>query len=304
MNAGSRCAGLDPTGDWHIGKEQARTARVALDRSSLARLPALGSIELKTLIYQFWNGKLPGYARLSRNMMRAYAQQVGADYRFDLDPKYFRTPYARYFNALRPVFDRAFHAYDRVLFVDMDVFPVDGLEESIFHQEIGDIAMCAEKGQSDIRTKRAGHITIESDLKWAEYIRHRWKAQAPRDRDGIPTVFNSGVVMYSGEGMAAAREKFATVWSYILWMYAARFPKFYRLDQNYLGCFAFIPGIRFTELESRWNAQVISIPLVSGETILIDNRNHDTNFVHLQHQDKRTMSDEEILNFARRRSAE
>lgn len=228
-------------------------------------------------------------------MFADYAQRIGADYRFDLNPNFFRHSYARYYHSLRPIFDPVFHEYDRVLFVDMDVFPRENLERNVFDEPLEHIALVQEPGQEELRKKRAGKINWDNDLRWADYVDEKWGLKVPRGIGGNPHIFNTGVILFSKEGMLAAQKLFPAPWLYVLWMRLKRFPWFYRIDQNYLSAFAFLPNMRFTPLNQDWNSQIISSPLSDGTVQTSDFRSESSALVHFQYKDRNTMAVADIL---------
>jgi len=250
---------------------------------------------MKTLIYQFWSGKMPEYARASRHLFKDYARSIGAEYRFDENPRFFRVRYARYYHSLRPVFDADFHAYDRVLFADMDVFPVEELRRNVFDEPVDHVALVQEPEQDELRKIRVGNINLENDRRWAAYVERKWNLNVPRGPAGNPDVFNTGVILYSRSGMEAGRALFPSPRSYMFWMKIKRFPWFYRIDQNYLSAFAFLPGMRFSRLNQDWNSQIFSTPLAAGGMRHDDFRTPDSALVHFQYYRRNKMNVEEIL---------
>ena len=88
------------------------------------------------LIYQFWTGTVPFYARESSKAIQAYAEMAGAEYRFDDNPPKLKVPNAAYLNCFRPLLDKSFHKYEKVLFLDMDIFPRENIKANIFDLEV------------------------------------------------------------------------------------------------------------------------------------------------------------------------
>lgn len=249
---------------------------------------------MRCLIYQYWIGTLPAYAQVSRQAFETYAKTIGAEYRFDHNPRFFRGKYASYHTALRPIFDRAFHAYDRVLFADMDVVPTAGLTENIFDQPIGHFAMVEEREQPARREamdpKKGGQISAAYDQTWAKAVRRAYGINVPRDTQDRPRVFNSGVVLYSRGGLRTLRRHVPQPGFYRFRMQLARLPRFYKLDQNFLGAFTGHPKLTFTPLPQRWNAQVISLHNTDKTAVLLDERTLDSCLIHVQHNGRNAMS--------------
>ncbi len=253
---------------------------------------------MRRLIYQYWTGRMPPYATVSRDLFASYARDIGAEYLFEQDPKYFRSRYARYYNALRPIFDVDFHTFDQVLFVDMDVIPLQSTEANIFEASLGQIGMVEEVDQPELRSNMLGKINHNNDLRWAKVVKRFWGVQVPLDAQGRPRVFNSGVVLYSKAGLQFARKNFPSVKAYQYGMTLAGLPRFYRLDQNYLGAFVGKNGCDFSCLPAVWNSQVTSTLTLTGEHLLIDQRTTSSNFIHMQHVGKNEMNHEDVMSVA------
>jgi hypothetical protein len=226
------------------------------------------------LIYQCWEGTLPPGAEYSRTLMVEYAGRIGAEYRCDINQRYHRASFRSLkYDCLRPIWDQEFHRFDKVLSVDMDIYPVDGLTENIFDEPIGDLGLSEEPGQPALRAIPAHHqITAVNDEVWAS----RFDVQFPRDGHGRLKVYNGGLIMLTKQGMAALRERTWTIDRYQ--NHVAGLPSFYGYDQNYIHAMAFVLGLDFTEIPVEWNRQVHR--LKDGGTY--DERTADTKFVHVQ----------------------
>ncbi len=194
---------------------------------------------VKTLIYQFWKGEIPGYAKLSRRLFRDYADRHGADHFFEENPTFFTGKYAEYYHALRPVWDEDLLGYDRVIYIDADVFPKADASADIFTLPVNHIGMVEELAQPELRKGRKSPIRHSNDMRWAAFGSAFFHSTPPRLADRSPRVFNSGVIVYTREGMMAARQRFPDIKTYVMAMRLAILPRFYRLDQNYLALPAF-----------------------------------------------------------------
>ena len=86
---------------------------------------------MKNLIYQYWQGPLKPGVQSSTKLMKAYAEKIGAEYRFDhniqIASKTCNVPI--YYEPANPLVDSSFDEYDNVALIDIDVFPVENLEE-------------------------------------------------------------------------------------------------------------------------------------------------------------------------------
>ena len=230
------------------------------------------------LIYQYWNGERPQGAVAGSENMKAYARRIGAAYWCYLNEPYMAGDLARYFDLLRPLWDPAFQEFERVLFVDHDVFAVEGLEANIFDEPLADIGMCEELGMPAYRDGRTKHINGVADHVWARLIKSTWGITIPLDEQGRVRVFNSGVVMYR---MAAAQKLarvFITIREYIASVRNSNLSGFYAIDQNYMDAMVHLNSVNFTEMHVEWNRQVHG----KDDGSVYDERTDQTKFVHIQ----------------------
>lgn len=252
---------------------------------------------MRTLIYQYWNGKRPEYTYASEELFREYAKYIGADYLLGNGSVSIRCMYKRYFGALLPIYSKTFWEYDYVLYVDMDVIPMSGLCENIFDHANFDFMMSEEFEQPEIRSSMAGSINSLNDKIWMDTIKKIWNIDVDVDDLGRPLVYNSGVVLYSNNGMKKIKSIFPPVLAYQLIMKFRGLPRFYSLDQNYLNSFKNLPGIGFGSLDRCWNSQVTRWSDRAGASHLEDQRTERTKFVHLQHGSvKNLMSKNQALD--------
>lgn len=237
------------------------------------------------LLYQCWNGPMPSAAEYSLELMRDYAVRMGAHYRCDIDDRYMGK-HSKYFDMLRPVYDEDFHEYDKVCVVDMDVFPVDGLTENIFDEPVGDFGMCEEPDQPWMReVPHVPHITHGHDEEWAALFS---QTKFPRDEQGRLRVFNSGVALFSREGLCKGPEAFWDIDYYT--KRTSHLPSFYQWDQMFLHAMAFSQFVDFTVLPQEWNRQIHHLP----DGSIYDKRTADTKFVHIQLRGANNFSREQI----------
>ena len=242
---------------------------------------------MKNLIYQCWKGILNEECKHSSKLMRAYAKKVGAEYRLDMNPdiasKLCDVP--MYFEWLNPILDESFEKYDKVLSVDLDVFPVKKLQENIFEQHTGEIGVCTEPFQGKYRaaTTIASHINGANDEKWAKSVRKKWGCTLPRDKNGYLKVYNAGMVVFSQEGIQRAKKEWDPFQEYIDYMRREGHGRFYTVDQNYMHAMIFVHKMKYIEMNNGWNTQLHYVrgPLSLTEPIH-DPRNKETKFVHVQ----------------------
>lgn len=242
---------------------------------------------MKNLIYQVWSGSLSEEAKVSSKLMKAYAERIGAEYMLEINPniasKICDVP--MYFEWLNPILDDRFLKYDKILSVDLDVFPVENLKENIFEEDVVDIGACTElfQGKQRATVTVGGHINKKNDEKWASVIKQNWGVDLPRDGDGNLKVYNAGMVVFTKEGIQKAKE-WMPFQEYINFMRNKGFGRFYTVDQNYfhlMVCSNY--GVDFREMDNGWNSQIHYVrgPLAITNKIN-DERNKNTKFVHVQ----------------------
>lgn len=242
---------------------------------------------MKNLIYQVWSGSLSEEAKVSSKLMKAYAERIGAEYMLEINPniasKICDVP--MYFEWLNPILDDRFLKYDKILSVDLDVFPVENLKENIFEEDVGDIGACTElfQGKQRATVTVGGHINKKNDEKWASVIKQNWGVDLPRDGDGNLKVYNAGMVVFTKEGIQKAKE-WMPFQEYINFMRNKGFGRFYTVDQNYfhlMVCSNY--GVDFREMDNGWNSQIHYVrgPLAITNNIN-DERTKNTKLVHVQ----------------------
>ena len=255
------------------------------------------------LIYQFWTGNVPFYAKESSKAIQAYAEMVGAEYRFDDNPKRLNVPNAEYLNCFRPILDTSFHKYDKVLFLDMDIFPRENITENIFDLDVKGIGICEEPQQPELREKSTLPINSKADNRWADLLKTHWGIEHPRDEKGRCRVFNSGVVMYTQEAMKTAEQKFIGFNQYTHAM--AGMHRFYHLDQNYLNANLFGNKVDWTIMPTDWNTQIHYIGNNNqSPRPIYDVRNENTKFVHIQLRGRDSLTVEKIYDITNKPIAE
>ncbi|MCY3879207.1 MAG: hypothetical protein OXF74_08520 [Rhodobacteraceae bacterium] len=250
---------------------------------------------MTAIIYQYWKGNFPdkGYAHFSRQLFTEYARRNQIEYRFDENPTFFRGKYSEWFTRLRPLYDKWFHQFEYVLYADMDIFPTQSASAGLFDTPIGHFAMAEEKDSLLWRTptSKIGGITNARDRRWVNLCRLAYGVEVPTYPNGLPRVFNAGLVLYSNEGMKVCPELFPNRHLYSFINRVAGLPSFYRRDQNYLGLASSIEGIHFSELSNCWNQQVRSTDSGYAYT----ETDEAAQFIHLQTRDRSSLTDAEIM---------
>lgn len=240
---------------------------------------------MRNLIYQYWLGN-PGTAvQHGVDNMKAYAKRIGAEHEFAKDPIWAKkySQYPEYYNAFEPVWGERFQDYDKILFVDTDVFAVDGLMENIFDQNVREIGICDEPHKEISRLTTRGPINTTQDERWNRAMVKNYGKEMPRNKAGNMKIFNSGVVIYTPEGRAKARKNWIPFQEYINSVRSAGLGRFYTLDQNYLHAMLMIGNHDYTLIHNGWNSYVH----YDGESktvprAVIDTRTTETKFVHVQ----------------------
>lgn len=244
---------------------------------------------MANLIYQFWDGPMRESCQAGVDNMKAYAESIGAEYLFEHNPEFIKSQginlgtYTPHYGAFKPVYDTAFDKYDNVMFADTDVFAVDGIDENIFdyfETLNADVAMCTEPLQPKLRQISTGIAKEEFEHRWADSIRSKWNTELPKTEEGLYKVFNSGVVLYSRNGLNECKNKFPPFLDYIKMVRNSRVSAFYEGDQNYLHCMIFVCKLKFAELNNEWN-RYITLASKQPRTIC-DPRTPDTKLVHIQ----------------------
>ena len=242
---------------------------------------------MRNLIYQVWAGKLRPGCEYSEKLFRDYAYKIGAEYKLDIDPniagKLCDVP--MYFEWLNPLIDDSFLQYDNVLVVDMDIFPVDHLDENIFDNiKDYDCGICTEPFQGRYRESMtiAGHINKKNDEKWARVVSDNYGVTLPVDQEGYLKVYSAGMVLFSRKGLIRAREKFVSFQEYINTTRIKKLGRFYTFDQNYFHAMM-CKHLNYCEMDNGWNNYIHYIRGPLGESNdILDSRTKNTKFVHIQ----------------------
>ena len=240
---------------------------------------------MKNIIYQYWDGPLLPGVTAGSECMKDYAGRIGAEYRFELNPR-FRTDlgnFSPHYGQFKVVYDTSFDEYDNILFADTDVFPIEGLTNSIFEEFNSHIGVCEETYQPKARLTSVSEINSNMDNKWSALMERTYGCTMPRTVEGLPKVYNSGVVMYSKEGRKLAQKHFRPFQEYVQLIRNNGISNFYTADQNYLHAMMLRPPIEYSELNNDWNAFIHYIGDASmSRRPVNDMRTDTTKFVHIQ----------------------
>lgn len=254
------------------------------------------------LIYQFYTGNVPYYAKVSKKLFEQYAERIGADYICDFNKPFVNSANGHYHNCFRPILDTSLDKYDNILFCDMDVFPVEDTTDSIFDQQINNIGIVEETQTPAIRyTNTEGNTSKQREEIWGSIVEKNFSGRLLRDDENRLRVFNSGVVVYTRAGIELARNNWCDLNKYQSMI--TSLPRFYMLDQNYLG--AMLSFTPFTILERKWNAQIHYIgDKNKTPRDLYDSRSSDTVFVHNQMRGRDKLNDDMIYDIVNKPSSQ
>jgi|TARA_B100000242_G_scaffold264587_1_gene212196 lipopolysaccharide biosynthesis glycosyltransferase len=242
---------------------------------------------MKTAIYQYWYGSKPKEsANAGKKNMKAYANKIGADYIFETDPKFYGGPCSleKKYSALRPIYDDMFLKYDKIMYVDLDVFVTDKCTENIFDEDIKHIGICEEPDQPKLRTQNVSANTYINNLNdnvWAKAVKDKYGCDVNRDSIGRPLVYNSGMIVITNDGLIEARKKFIPFQNHIDHLMSAGLRQFYLSDQTYYQTMMYVSGVDFKILDCKWNSQIHYLRKNGNKTVN-DCRKENTNFVHVQ----------------------
>lgn len=255
---------------------------------------------MKTLIYQYWDGKLlPGHHAVMK-IMGEYAERIGSEYLFEDNPKWVTNlgNYSPHYGAFKPVIDSKFDEYDYIMVADVDLFPVDGLTESVFDVFAltgAHVGLCEETHQPEIRYKQidVAGISGRNEELWSKMVKEVYGTDLPRDKENRLRVFNSGMVVWSREGREVAKKNFPRFSKYITECRAHGLPTFYQGDQNYLLAVLDKTKLNWEIMDSSWNSFMHYLGRGNNRPVN-DMRTEDTKFVHIQlsaadHYDEETL---------------
>lgn len=242
------------------------------------------------LIYQYWTGGEPQQQVLSSvSNIKKYASTIGCEHIFERDPNFCHNlgRFTPHFNQFKIVYDEFFDKYDNVLFLDCDVFAVDGLTTNIFEEFdcTKDLGICREQWQTDNRS----NAHIQEDIEWAKLVEKLYGVAIPRTPNGRVLVYNSGVVLYTKHGRIKMREKFVNIKDYQQQVRAFR--ELFSSDQGYLH--AMLGTLNWAEMDENWNRYVHYLPNTREPRPINDTRTNDTKLVHIQLTGSGNYSDED-----------
>lgn len=254
---------------------------------------------MKTLIYQCWTGdKLPQFARVSREKFQRYAKHIGADYiceryLFDIDKDNY---YDLWYNFLTPIFNKKYHSYDRILLVEMDVYPSREKLDNIFNQSISSIGMAREFKNTyySHQLEKDMDILINANIEgWNFFITKTIGRSLPRDEKGRAILYNSGIILLTKDTIKKLYNniKKQDIREYIKVIYQQKFKMatYFTKPNLFLQYNLLRHGIDVTPLDNTWNYQRSDYDVYTNKSL------STPNFVHLRTSMKHKLK-ENIVN--------
>lgn len=262
------------------------------------------------LIYQYWEGYLRKDHTLGSEVMKRYAERIGADYIFEHNPDFLRTFFkaciksrqkaegghdeaVAYLGALKPLFAPEYDKYDTILFVDLDVFPSEHLYDSIF-DELGDAEI--------------GIVPEFYDHPMGDHLKDRirdWESRLNRvgiefsQYNDLPIALNSGVVLYSKQARLRARKENWFDLPHYLELVKGLDPYFFT-DQPYLQYMFHNQEVDLKYLDQKWNGHMFTQMRGHEDGTIVevehfDRRTPETNFTHFRCERPEQLTNDQIL---------
>lgn len=240
---------------------------------------------MKNLIYQCWDGPEKSGNLAGVEAMKKYADRIGVEHIYEHNPKWKTNlgSYSANYSKFKPVYE--YSNYDHVMYADCDLVPKENCTENIFENFNGDLGICEEYNAPLARKKYTigGGINNKNDEKWVKLIEKKWRVTMPRNTQGLPKVYNSGMLLWSKKGMKEARAKFYDFEKYVALITAFRLPPFYTCDQPFIHAMLEVCKLDWKQMPYKWNSSVHYDP---GNKVhprpIIDLRKDNCNFVHIQ----------------------
>lgn len=202
---------------------------------------------MRTLIFQYYIGDLPDWAQLGVERFKKYAESVGADYLFSNSSDFCENPY---FEHLRLVYDDQFLKYDKILYADVDVI-VENFEENIFDISIKDIGLVPEYKAEGMNATPLfmtdNYIKLWKNI--TQNLQFNVPLLKPKTIDAQYLMFNSGIILWSREGLIKAKKDFD---SWRKWNFLLKGNSHMCLDQPYLNG-QVAKYLDYTEMPLKWN---------------------------------------------------
>lgn len=254
---------------------------------------------MKTLIYQCWTGNnLSQFARVSKEKFQLYSKHIGADYfcdrySFDVENDNY---YDLWYNFLTPIFDKKYQKYDRILLVEMDVYPSRTKLDNIFDQSVDSVGMAKEFKNSYCYhpMEKDMNILIQANIEgWGFYVTKKLGRSLPRDEKGNFNLYNSGVILLTRSAIEKLHNNLTRedVREYIKDIYRSNLPmaSYFTKPCIFLQYSLFRLGLKITTLNDTWNYQRSDYDVYTNKSL------STPNFIHLRTSKKHKLK-ENIIN--------
>lgn len=193
---------------------------------------------------KYYSGKnMPQWAEISKQKFSEYAKHWDADYVFS--DKKTVDGISNYFEVARIFQDTMFDQYDKLLFCDLDVVPVD-FSENIFDLPVVDVAGWHETDHLDFCQK----INWHKQDKELEQKYKRFGTSLVKSNNKQSRMINAGVVLWSKNARQRARQLFD---DHNAWYADQKQGIRYSLDQPYINAMFNKHQFDVLELDRKWN---------------------------------------------------
>jgi hypothetical protein len=198
---------------------------------------------------------IPIWASLSSNKFLDYSKKVNAEYMF-WDTRYVNAV-SNFFESVRLFTDPALDVYDKLLFVDVDVFPMLNAP-NIFDIDVIDIAGVNEQNFNGCLLN---HNVWNTQKEHLEKRYNHFGTSVVLNKDSNVRMINSGVMLWSRQARIKARQKFIN-WNdwynyknkIVNSKYGKEFPhRAHCLDQPYYNAMFNKFEFDIIEIDRRWN---------------------------------------------------
>lgn len=258
---------------------------------------------MKTAIYQYYDGPLTESIQASVKNIKAYAERTGADHTFEHNPNWVMSElkmnlgsYTKHYGAFKPVYDSRWDEYDKILFLDADIFTIKDLKENIFDDFHADFGICDEPFQPKQRTITTGRITSQQDEKFSKFMKETYGVDIPRNEENLVKEYNSGVVLYSKKGRQVAQTQFEKFNDYVDKVKNYGLIDFYGSDQGFIRAMISAKKVNVQEMDNNWNSYVHGTrDIHQPKRRIMDQRTKDTKFVHCQFPGSNALDEETLL---------
>lgn len=205
----------------------------------------MGKVKIKRLIFQFWDGEIHPWVKISTDRFKKYADAHSSEYLFQTKSIYSKE--SSYYEKLRIVYDKEFEIFDQILYVDCDVI-VEDFKKSVFDMVETDIGLIQEKVYPNM-TSTPYHQTTSIQNEYKK-IASNYKLELSKREDGGFIIYNTGVVLWNRDGLNKARKHFKDWRGYFN---DKGYLKGMNLDQPFINLNLKNASLNITELPIQYN---------------------------------------------------